>query len=82
MKKELSPAVIVAAIACAVVLLAFGIWRTTMSRPSYPGLNAPQPGGKVTPRGIPGAPPGTTMGSPSPGAQAPGAAGAQAPTGR
>jgi len=64
-KKEINPAVIIALIACAVVVVAVSLYRAATGKPAYPGANAPRAGasppvtGPMTPqqaaaRGIPG----------------------------
>jgi hypothetical protein len=44
-KKQISPAVVIVAIACVVVAIAVGAWRAATSTPNYPGAGAGKPTG-------------------------------------
>jgi hypothetical protein len=44
LKQQISPAVMAIAIAIVVVLAGFFLFRAATEKPTYPGLNAPQPG--------------------------------------
>lgn len=61
MKKELSPGMIAAVIACVVVIAGFLLWKNGSAKPEYPGADAPtaeatagtekKPGERTTPDG-------------------------------
>lgn len=42
--KQVSPAVFIAVIGCAVVLLGIFLWNTMVAKPTYHGLSAGHPG--------------------------------------